>query len=410
MPSPAEKVTLPNGVRVVFEPVTHVQSVAIGIWCQTGSRLETEKEAGISHLIEHMLFKGTASRSAERIAQEIEGRGGHLNAFTDREVTCYYARVLSADLGIALEVLADMFVNSKLDHADLDLEKGVVQEEIKKYEDSPEDHIHDLHAQSRWGDHPLGRPVIGTHDSVGSFTPDHLRSYMKRRYAAGKTFVAAAGNLQPDELCGVAERFLNPLRSDFQLPNEAPPVGKPGEHYLAKDVEQVHFCIGGDAVSVYDERKYALSVLDAILGGSMSSRLFQEIREKRGLAYAIGSYAALYREGGSFTVYGGTSPRTYDDVRVLVQNELDKIREEPVPDEELERTKSMLKGNLVLGLEGMSSRMHRLARNEMIFGRDIPVEETVAKIESVTAEQVQSLASEFLAPPSLTVTAIGPDR
>jgi predicted Zn-dependent peptidase len=408
MPNTVHKFVLPNGVRVLCEPVDYVQSAAIGIWCQNGSRMEADSEGGISHLIEHMLFKGTAKRTSEEIAQAIEGRGGHLNAFTDREQTCYYARVLADDLGNAIEVLSDMYVNSLFKPDELELEKGVVQEEIRKYEDSPEDNIHDLHTQRRWGAHPLGRPVIGTHESVASFDQAAIRDYMGRRYVAGKTLVAVAGNVDPDQLRQHVENWLGNLSGDFDLPVEPAPSSNPGENLVKKDVEQVHFCIGGDMVDQKDDRRFAASVLDSILGGSMSSRLFQEIREKRGLVYAVGSYTALYREAGAFTIYGGTSPSKFPQVRELVAKELKRVREEDVPQEELERVKRMIAGSVVLGLEGMSARMHRIARNEMVHGRDIPVEETLAKIDAVTPSDLRALAAEFLAEDQLTTTAIGP--
>lgn len=403
-----QKFVLSNGVRVVCEPVGHVQSVAIGIWCQNGSRMESESEGGISHLIEHMLFKGTKNRTAEQIAQDIEGRGGHLNAFTDREQTCYYARILSEDVPNAVEVLGDMYTQSLFEPPELELEKGVVQEEIRKYEDSPEDHIHDLHSRTRWGDHPLGRPIIGTHESVGSFSREKIIEYMDRRYVAGKTLVAAAGNLDPQILKDSVERALGGLSDDAELPTSVAPASRPGETLAKKDVEQVHFCIGGDMVSQLDERRFAASVMDALLGSSMSSRLFQEVREKRGLVYAIGSYTAMYREAGAFTVYGGTSPAKFDQVREVCAEELRKVREEPVPEEELVRVKQMLKGNIVLGLEGMSSRMHRIARNELVHGREMPIEETLEKINAVSAKDIQELANEYLDEAALTTTAIGP--
>jgi predicted Zn-dependent peptidase len=403
-----QKFVLRNHVRVVCEKLTHVQSVAIGVWCQNGSRMEADGEGGISHLIEHMLFKGTPTRSAEEIAQSIEGRGGHLNAFTDREMTCYYARVLADDLENAVDVLGDMYQNSSIEPAELELEKSVVQEEIRKYEDSPEDHIHDLHARERWGDHPLGRPVIGSHESVGSFTHDKLRDYMGRRYGGGATVVAAAGNLEPEKLRDAVERSLGSLSEGNALPEFHAPTSRPGEKLIPKEVEQVHFCIGGDSVPIDDKRRFAVSVLDAVLGGSMSSRLFQEVREKRGLVYAIGTYTALYKLAGSFTIYGGASPTKFAELRKVVADEVAKIRTELIPADEMERAKRMMAGNMVLSLESMSARMHRIARNEMVHGREIPIEETLAEIEAVTPEAVRQLAAEFLQEDKLTTTAIGP--
>ncbi len=408
MPPTVEKFVLKNGVRVLCESVSHVQSVAIGVWCQTGSRMEAKSEAGISHLIEHMLFKGTHKRSAKQIAESIEGRGGHLNAFTDREATCFYARVLRDDVQNAAEVISDMLLNSRLAKEDLEVEKRVVQEEIRKYLDSPEEHIHDLHAQHRWKGHPLGKPIIGSHESVGGFTSENLADYMRRRYVPNRILIAAAGNLDSNTLRDQVENLYQNCSGQVPLPSDPLPNGGAGISKISKDVEQVHFCIGCGLVNLYSDARYPAIVMDALLGGSMSSRLFQEIREKRGLVYAIGSYLSLYREAGAFTVYGGTNPENFDEVCELTRAELKKVRETPIADEELERTKRMLSGEMVLGLEGMSARMTRMARNEMIYEREIPVEEALNKTRSVTAKQIQDLANEYITDDKLAITAIGP--
>lgn len=408
MTSNLQKTVLPNGVRILCEPLTHVQSAAVGIWCQTGSRMERDDEAGISHLIEHMLFKGTSNRTGREIVEAIEGRGGHLNAFTDREVTCFYARVLGEEAIRGLDVLSDMIANSKIEPADLEVEKRVVQEEIRKYHDSPEELVHDLHAQHRWGDHPLGKPIIGTSESVGSFQRENLVDYMARRYRGDRVVVAAAGNLDPDEMVTAAERALGSLSEGGDLPERLAPVFAQNFVKHVKDVEQVHFCLGTQFVDVYSERRQVGVVLDAILGGGMSSRLFQEIREKRGLAYAIGSYISLFREGGAFTVYGGTSSESIDEALSVVREELARVVNERVDDVELERTKNMLCGEMVLGLEGMSARMSRMARNELTYEREVPVEEALEKIRNVTAKDVQELAAEFFMPEGQTVTLVGP--
>lgn len=370
--------------------------------------MEKDEQAGISHLIEHMLFKGTERRTAEQIAQEIEGRGGHLNAFTSKETTCYYARVLSDDLDVALDVLSDMFLNSLFDSDELEKEKRVIQEEIRKYEDSPEELVHDLHSQNLWRGHPLGRPIIGTHESVGSFRREDCLNYLSERYVAGKTLVAIAGNHDPDAARSTVERLLGGLERDFEMPEEPPARTPPTESLVEREVEQVHFCIGGEGPNSYHEERYSMAVLDALLGGSMSSRLFQVIREQRGLAYSIGSYKAAYREAGAFTIYGGTSKENFEEVRVLVRQELERLRTEDVPEEELERAKRLLIGSMVMALESTSNRMRRLASNELTYGREIPLEEVIAAVQGTTREDLRSLSERYLDPDSMSLTAIVP--
>ncbi|MCB8933439.1 MAG: insulinase family protein [Fimbriimonadaceae bacterium] len=403
-----EQFTLANGLRILVEPIDTVRSAAIGLWCHTGSRHELASEAGITHLIEHMLFKGTPSRSAKEIAEAIEGRGGVLNAFTDKEATCYYCRTLADDVENGIEVLADMMRNSLIDPEELAREQGVVLEEIKRSEDEPSDHVHDLHLESRWPGHPLGLPVIGTRESVSGFSRDNLTAYLERRYRGGNVILSVVGHVDPKAIAQAAERTLGsiPAGGD-QEPLDAP-HGSRAENWIAKDVEQVHFCIGTDGVGVTSPDLYTQSVLDSALGGSMSSRLFQEIREKRGLVYAIGSYALAYSSGGAYTVYGGTSPSTWDQVQELVRQEFDRVMRDGLEDDELERTKRHLSGNLVLALEGMSSRMMRISRNELNHGRQIPIDETLSKIEAVTNTEVVEQARQMLTEELVSTTAIGP--
>lgn len=403
------KISLDNGVRVLVEPVGHVRSAAIGLWCKTGSRHEEDAEAGVTHLIEHMLFKGTTSRTSKEIAEAIEGRGGHLNAFTDKESTCYYCRVLSDDVDNGIDVLTDMMLNSLLDSEELEREKGVVLEEIKRGEDEPGDHVHELHLEHRWPGHPLGRPIIGTRASVGSFKQSNLRSYMDRRYRSDNVLLAVSGRVDVDQVRRSAEMHLSRIHAGGDDKQPARPAGKAAQNIVAKDVEQVHFCIGGDACSLYEEQDlYTLTILDAALGGSMSSRLFQEIREKRGLVYAIGSYSMNYGAGGAYTVYGGTGMGQWTLVQELVRAEFDKITKDGLEADELSRTKRHISGSIVLALEGMSSRMMRMSRNELNYGREIPVEETLAKIEAVTNDAIVEMARERLDPRLISTTAIGP--
>lgn len=406
--SSIQKITLANGVRVLVEPVDYVQSAAIGLWCQTGSRHEHDDEAGITHLIEHMLFKGTERRTSKEIAEAIEGRGGALNAFTDKEATCYYCRVLADDVHNGIDVLSDMMLHSLIDPEELEREAGVVLEEISRSEDEPESHVHDLHLETRWAGHPLGKPIIGTRESVSGFRRENLAKYMDRRYCGSNVLLSIAGRVDAKEVEAWANELLGGIPAGSDEHAVDTPVGKPGKNQIAKEVEQVHFCIGTDACSVYDERIYTLRLLDSLLGGGMSSRLFQEIREKRGLAYSVGSYAMNYSAGGAFTVYGGTSLKTWDQVQQLVREEIQKLIHAGLEDGELERNKRNLSGHIVLALEGMSARMNRMARNELIFQREITVEETLQKLNAVTEKDVRDMAADILDESKISVTAIGP--
>jgi len=406
--STIQKFTLPNGVRVLVEPVDYVRSAAIGLWCKTGSRHEFDNEAGITHLIEHMLFKGTEKRTAKQIAEAIEGRGGSLNAFTDKESTCYYCRVLSDDVANGIDVLTDMMRHSLIDPEELAREEKVVLEEIKRSEDEPDDHVHELHLGHRWGNHPLGKPIIGTKESVAGFRREDIMGYMDRRYRAENILLSVAGNVNVQEVLDIASAALGDLPSTSEDSQPDRPVGRASENLVAKPVEQVHFCIGTDGTSVYDTDLYTLAVLDGALGGSMSSRLFQEIRERRGLVYAIGSYTLSYGAGGAFTVYGGTSPENWSLVQELVRAEFDRVMESGLAADELERTKRHIEGHLVLGMEGMNGRMMRMSRNELNHRREIPIDETLGKIEAVDNDAIISLARKILAQDRVSTTAIGP--
>jgi predicted Zn-dependent peptidase len=404
-----QKIVLDNGVRILVEPVTHVQSAAIGLWCRTGSRHELDTEEGITHLIEHMLFKGTPTRTAKDIAESIEGRGGMLNAFTDKESTCYYCRTLSDDAVNGIEVLTDMMLHSNFDPEELEREEEVVCEEIKRSVDEPGDHVHELHLEYRWGKHALGKPIIGTEESVRSFRRDHILSYMDRRYRAENVMLSVSGNVDPDQIRAAAEMTLGKLPSGVTNSQVERPLGTKAMNEVSKDTEQVHFCIGTDGISMYDEVDIpVMSILDSALGGSMSSRLFQEVRERRGLVYSIGSYTLTYGAGGAYTVYGGTSKKNWEEVKEITRREMDKVMQDGLSEAELERVKRSLAGNLVLALEGMNSRMMRMSRNEFNHERQITVEEVLERLNKVTNSQVMELANRILAEEKVSTTAIGP--
>ncbi len=403
-----EITTLPNGVRVVSETVTYVQSVSVGIWVGVGSRDEDMKVRGVTHFIEHMLFKGTPSRTARTIADEIESRGGSLNAFTDKEYTCYYAKALAEHLDIVMDILTDMLRNSLLDPEELAREQNVVLEEIKRYKDQPDDTIHDVFQSTMWSTHPLGRPVIGVAPTVAALRQNDLKEYMSTHYTPNRIVVSAAGNITHAELVELAEKLLGSISGEPYKQANKKPVASGKDKLIKKRTEQVHFCYGSMSYPQGDKRRYTLTILDSVLGGNMSSRLFQEIREKRGLAYSIGCYSASYREGGMFTIYGGTSPDTFDQVMELSKIEINKVKSEGLTEDEVTKAKTQIRGALVLGLENMSSRMMRMGKSLLYFNRVIPIEEITSNILEVSHDDIKNVANEIFDDKSMTLAAIGP--
>lgn len=403
-----QKTTLPNGLRVLTETMPAVRSASIGVWADVGSALETRASRGISHLVEHMLFKGTTRRSARAIAETMDGVGGNLNAFTDKETTCYYAKVIDRHVPLALDVLADMFLNSTFDPGELAKEQNVVLEEIKMYEDSPDELIHDLFLQTMWDGSDLGEPTIGFADSVVKITPDDLRAHMHGHYAPNSVIVAAAGNVEHERFVEMVAEQFSSFEGACALPRAESPRTTPAVHVRHKDSEQAYVVLGTRGLSVRDERRYALSLLDTILGGGMSSRLFQEIREKRGLVYTVYSFQAAYREAGLFGVYAGTSPEHVQSCIDLTVEQFHRVAEERVSEDELHLAKEHMKGNLTLSLESTSSRMIRLGRNEFALGRYLSPEEIEVRIDAVSAQELQELAQELLPDPSVGLCVIGP--
>jgi predicted Zn-dependent peptidase len=411
--------TLPNGIRIVMEPVPTVPSVALCFWVKSGSRYEQPHQHGMAHFLEHMLFKGTTNRTAMQIAQEIEGRGGVLNASTGKELTCYYARVLSEHLPIAVEVLSDLLLNAKLDPDELEREKGVVLEEMRMIEDTPDELLHDLFAEVHWGNHPLGRRIIGSPETVRAFTREGLIEFITTHYRPENLVVSAAGHFEPDSLVKEVERWLGSWRSPVSgaagtiaiESHPAPPrkvQPKWHQQLFPREVEQVHFCLGVDGVSFLDERRYALAVLNSLLGGSMFSRLWQEIREKRGLVYDIGSYSMPMSDGGLFVIYGGTAPEHFEQVVSLVLAELDRLCDEPPSEEEVSNARNQLKGTRLLALESMQTRAELIGSEVLMRGAVVPMEEIIARIEAVQPEDLRALAAELFEPDRRTLVAITP--
>jgi predicted Zn-dependent peptidase len=405
-----QREVLPNGLRIVTETITYVQSAAIGVWVGVGARDESDDLRGISHVIEHMLFKGTPTRNAQQIADEIDSVGGDINAFTTKESTCYHVRVLSEHVPLGIDILSDMFLNSIIDPEELGREKNVILEEIKRRDDEPDDLVHDVFAETMWPAHVLGKSVIGTPETVTALQADDLRQYMRHRYTPDTIVVAAAGNLDHDEIVAmVGERFghLTGRKGDWRGVESAAQF-VPGIAYIDKPVEQINFVMGVAAFSQLSEDRYKLSVLDSVLGGSMSSRLFQEIREKRGLAYSVGSYTQCYREGGYFAVHAGTSPDTAEQVVDLAKQELRNVRDNNITQAELDRAKNQFRGSIVMGQESMNSRMTRIGRNELIFDRVIPIDEIMSRVNAVRLDDIAQVADFLFGQETYAMATVGP--
>jgi predicted Zn-dependent peptidase len=411
------RTVLPNGLRVLTEAVPAMRSVSFGVWVDVGSVDEAPQLAGCSHFLEHLLFKGTTRRSALDISAAIEAVGGETNAFTTKEYTCYYARVLDADLALAIDVIGDLVTDSVLNPGDVETERGVILEEIAMHEDEPGDDVHDLFAEAIYGAHPLGRLISGTPETVGPMTRRQIQGFYHRRYAAPSMVIAAAGNLDHAGVVKlVRDSFSRSGRPSFALDaraepatrriGSAPPPHQPRLLVRDKDTEQAHVVLGGPAIARDDERRFSLGVLNNALGGGMSSRLFQEVREKRGLAYSVYSFTSQHAGSGMFGVYAGCAPGKVDEVLALCRSELATVAAEGLTDTEVARGKGMLKGSLVLGLEDTGSRMTRLAKGDLLYDEQLTVDQLLAKVDAVTLDEVREIAAEVLDQP-MSLAAIG---
>lgn len=403
-----QKSVLSNGIRIVTETIPYVKSVTLGFWIGTGSRSEADHNHGISHFIEHLLFKGTEQRSAKDIAEAIDEVGGQLNAFTAKEYTCYYIKILDTHLDLAMDILSDMLIHSRFDNDDIAREREVVLEEVKMYEDTPDELVHDIHLEANWTGHPLGRNILGTVDSIAKFDRNLVMDYYQDFYTADNLVIAAAGNVTHEVLVSLAERYLGKLSGSKRSISSIAPYLTPVRTLRKKDTEQVHLCLGTYSLPQHDPQIYTVHVLNNILGGGISSRLFQTIREERGLAYSIYSYQTNYSDGGLLTIYAGTRPGNISQVMDLILADIDDIKERGVSDKEVKRTKEQLKGNMLLGLESSSSRMSRLGKMETTLGKYITLDEIVAKIEQVTTSDVQNMAQRLFTTKTFCCTALGP--
>jgi predicted Zn-dependent peptidase len=398
---------LGNGLRVVTAEMKGVPSATVGIWVENGSRYETPAQSGISHFLEHLLFKGTERRSAARIAEEIDALGGVLNAFTGKEYTCYYAKVLAEHLPIAEDVLGDIFLHSRFDPEEIDRERTVVLQEILQGEDTPDEHVHDLFSANFWPANALGEPICGRPETVESFGRADFVDFVGARYRPDRTLVSAAGHLSHDEVCAWAESVLGRLEGTACMPPAETPHPRPGVFVTERSIEQVHICLGVPAVSHCAPERYAAYLLNTALGGGMSSRLFQEIREKRGRAYSVYSFLSSYRDTGYLGIYAATGPEWVEEVLTVVRDELTKVTAEGLGADELARSKNQLKGNLLLGMETSDSQMNRVARNEIFFARDVTPREVADSIDAVTHEDILALADTLFRPQAMSLTLLG---
>ncbi|MDE3150466.1 MAG: insulinase family protein [Acidobacteriota bacterium] len=402
------RTVLPNGLIVLTERMEHLRSVAMGVWIKSGSRCEPPETNGISHFVEHMLFKGTRSRSAQLIAREMDSIGGNLDAFTGKETICFNVKSLSDHVPIALDILADLVLNPIFAASDIERERGVILEEIKIDEDNPDVLVHELFTQSFWKGHPLGKPILGTTETVARLDQEKLFAYHGDRFHGGNMVFSAAGNLDHDSFVAAVTEKFSALAGGETLHELAAP--HPSARIVLRNkkaLEQVQICLGVPAPPITDESRYATLILNTVLGGGMSSRLFQTIREERGMVYSIYSDLSPYRDTGTLCVYAGTSAGKALDVVDLILAEFRKLKEAALPQEELNRAKDQLKGNILLGLESSSSRMANLARQEMYFHQFFTVDEIIARIDEVGAPQVQAMAQRLFDPARIAVTLLG---
>ncbi|MFJ5963337.1 M16 family metallopeptidase [Bacillus sp. NPDC093026] len=386
--------TCQNGVRIVLENIPTVRSVAIGVWIGTGSRHESPEINGISHFLEHMFFKGTKTRSARDIAESFDRIGGQVNAFTSKEYTCYYAKVLDTHADYALDVLSDMFFHSAFDEEELKKEKNVVYEEIKMYEDTPDDIVHDLLSKAIYGEHSLGYPILGTEQTLSTFNGDTLRTYMDEFYTPDRVVISVAGNVEDTFITEIEKLF-----GSYEGKGKKQPVVAPQFHYdkltRKKETEQAHLCLGFNGLPAGDERIYDLIVLNNVLGGSMSSRLFQDVREDKGLAYSVFSYHSSYADNGMLTIYGGTGAKQLNLLSETILQTIDVLKREGITQKELENSKEQMKGNLMLSLESTNSKMSRNGKNELLLGKHRTLDEMIDEINHVTLEDVNHLSKRI---------------
>jgi predicted Zn-dependent peptidase len=403
-----KKFTLNNGLRIVCEKIPYVRSVSVGIWVGTGSRNETGANNGVSHYIEHMLFKGTEKRTAREIAACIDNIGGQINAFTGKECTCYYTKTLDSHISIAVDVLADMFFNSRFSQKDIDIEKKVILEEIGMYEDSPEELVHDILSETVWDGNSLGLPILGTQDGLRNINRDIMTDYLRHNYTPENSVIAIAGNFNEDTLIKLLEEKFG----NWKVSNEIA-AGYGNVIFITdvkikeKDTEQVHICLGFDGIEHGNDDLYALLAVNNVFGGGMSSRLFQKIREEKGLVYSIYSYPSSYKNAGLFTVYAGMNPEHLKKVIILIAAEIKTLKKKGISSKELEKSKEQLKGNYILGLESTSSRMNSIGKSELMLGYINTPEEILEKIDAIDRDNLNKITENIFNLQKAAFSAVG---
>ena len=403
-----DKTTLKNGIRIVSKKMPHARSVSMGVWVNVGARDESELESGLSHFIEHMIFKGTRKRSAFQIAKEFDAIGGHTNAFTAMENTCYHARVMDTHTDTMVEILSDIFINSAFDSAEIDKERPVILQEIGMVEDSPEEYVHVLSGYNFWGENPLGRSILGSPKNIIQFDAQMIKKFFLRLYEPERIVISAAGNLDHNRLVDLVQPAFESIKPGNGFPQRIPPQACSVVDLTHRDLEQTHICLNANGLSITDPRRYSFSLLNTILGGNMSSRLFQEVREKRGLAYSVYSFISSHGDAGMFGVYAGVAPKRAQETTRLVLDEIHKLRKKRVASSELKGAIEYTKGGLMLASESIDNQMVRSAQNEIHFGCEIPLQKIIENVEAVTRDDILELANELFHPRQMALTLLGP--
>lgn len=403
------KTTLPNGIRILTHQMAAVRSVSMGVWINAGARDESLTESGLSHLIEHMIFKGTRRRSAFQIAKEFDAIGGQTNAFTTMENTCYHARVMDTHVETMVEILSDILLNSIFDQNELVRELPVILQEIGMVEDTPDEYVHQLLGENYWGDHPLGRSILGTRENLAGFDAESVKGFFRRFYRPEQIVIALAGNLEHQRLVDLLAPVFASVQPGQGFPERTPPQRKAQVTAHHRDLEQTHICLGTDGLSVSDPQRYTFALMNTLLGGNMSSRLFQEIREKRGLAYSVYSFISSFVDTGLFGVYLAVDPKRAIEATRIVLQEIQKLKTNPVDAADLQGAKEFTKGNLLLAAESSDNQMVRLAQNEIHFQTHIALQSVVTSIEAVTADDIAQLAAELCDPRRMALTLLGPN-